>query len=255
VGRIAALLALATLVGVYYGTVKDLPGAGLWWEVAWLAFVVIPAVCGLVLLVLPLARLPVAILASIAAGFLGLALLFGFTGLDELANFAKLGTMAFFAWTFLWFFEELSWVVLVACVVPWVDAYSVWRGPTKTIVNHHASVFSVFSFAFPLPNGTEHFWGLPTFHYEQATHLGLPDLLFFSLFLAAAQRFGLRVYWTWLALSLSFGATMALAIWQNLSGLPALPLLAVGFLVPNADLLWRRLRSSRVRNSAKVAVD
>ena len=236
-GRIAALLALATLVGVYYGTVGDLPSARLWWEIAWLAFVVIPAVCALVLLVLPLARLPVTTLALIAAAFLGLALLFGFTGLHELANFAKLGAMAFFAWTFLWFFEELSWVVLVAFVVPWVDAYSVWRGPTKAIVNKHADVFSLFSFTFPVPDGV--------------THLGLPDLFFFALFLGAAQRFGLRVLWTWLALSLSFGATMSIAIWQNVNGLPALPLLALGFLVPNADLLWHRLRGSRVR----VAVD
>jgi hypothetical protein len=49
VGRIAALLALATLVGVYYGTVGDLPSARLWWEIAWLAFAIIPAVCEVVL--------------------------------------------------------------------------------------------------------------------------------------------------------------------------------------------------------------
>ena len=176
-------------------------------------------------------------LAALGLGFLGLAILLGVTGLHELANFAKLGAMTFLAWAFLWLFEELSWVVLVAFVIPWVDAYSVWRGPTKSIVNHHESVFSAFSFAFPLPDG--------------ATHLGLPDLFFFSLFLGAAFRFGLRVYWTWLALSLSFGATMALAIWGGFDGLPALPLLAVGFLAPNADLLWRRLRRSRTQ----VAVD
>jgi hypothetical protein len=154
-------------------------------------------------------------------------------GLHQLANFGKLASMAFAAWTFLWFFEELSWVVLVAFVIPWVDAYSVWRGPTKAIVNHHASVFSVFSFTFPVPDGN--------------THLGLPDLFFFSLFLAAAARFGLRVLWTWAALSLSFGATMSLAIWWHLSGLPALPLLALGFVLPNADLLWRRLRGARAQ--------
>ena len=236
-GRAPALLGLSALVGAYYGTVTHLPRAGLWWEIAWLALVVMPAVCALVLLVLPLSGLPVERLALIAGGFVGLALLFGLSGLHELANFAKLGAMAFAAWAFLWFFEELSWVVLVAFVIPWVDAYSVWRGPTKSIVNHHASVFSVFSFTFPVPDG--------------ATHLGLPDLFFFSLFLAATARFGLRVVPTWFALSLSFGATMSLAIWWNVNGLPALPLLALGFLLPNADLLWRRLRAAR----AQVAVD
>ena len=227
-GRAAALLVLATVVGVYYGVVADLPTTGLWWEIAWLAVGVIPAVCLFALLLLPLARLPAAVDAAVGIGFLGLALVFGLSGLHVLANFAKLGAMTFLAWAFLWLFEEVSWVVLVAFIVPWVDAYSVWRGPTKSIVNHHATVFSAFSFAFPVPDG--------------ATHLGLPDLFFFSLFLAAAARFGLRVRLTWLALSLSFGATMAIAIWQDVGGLPALPLLSLGFLAPNADLLWRRLR-------------
>ena len=227
-GRAAALLALAALVGVYYGLVGDLPHARLWWEIAWLSFVVIPAVCGLALLLLPLARVPVAVSAAVGVAFVLLAVVLGVSGQHVVANFAKLGAMTFLAWAFLWFFEDVSWVVLVAFVVPWVDAYSVWRGPTKSIVNHHATVFSAFSVTFPVPDG--------------ATHLGLPDVFFFALFLAAAQRFGLRVRLTWLALSLSFGATMALAIWQDVGGLPALPLLSLAFFAPNADLLWRRLR-------------
>jgi hypothetical protein len=237
VGRAPALLVLAAVVGVYYGVVDDLPKAGLWWEIAWLALGVIPAVCAFALLLLPLARMRVAWTAGIGAAFLVLAVATGAGGVHQVANFAKLGAMTFLAWAFLWFFEELSWVVLVALVVPWVDAYSVWRGPTKTIVNHHENVFSAFSFTYPVPDGT--------------THLGLPDLFFFALFLAAALRFGLRVRLTWLALALSFGATMAIAVWQNVGGLPALPLLAVGFLAPNADLLWRRFHGSRTQ----VAVD
>jgi hypothetical protein len=220
------------IVGAYYGAVNDLPKAGLWGEIGWLALVVIPGVCLFALLLLPLVRARVSVLALVGLGFLLLAVVFGVSGLHVPANFGKLGAMTFLAWAFLWFFEDLSWVVLVAFVIPWVDAYSVWRGPTKTIVNHHATVFSAFSFTFPVPDGT--------------THLGLPDLFFFALFLGAAARFGLRVRLTWLALSLSFGATMALAIWQDVGGLPALPLLALGFLAPNADLLWRRLRSPKL---------
>jgi hypothetical protein len=241
VGRATALLGLSALVGAYYATLTDLPSASLWWEIAWLAFVVIPAVCALVLALLPLSRLPVARMMLIALGFLGLTVAFGLSGLHLLANFGKLGAMVFAAWAFLWFFEELSWVVLVALIIPWVDAYSVWRGPTKTIVEKHGSIFSAFSFVFPLP---------PKGHVDQATHLGLPDLFFFSLFLAAASRFGLRVIPTWIGTTLSFGATMALAIWWNVSGLPALPLLALGFLLPNADLLWRRLRAGRAQVAA-----
>ena len=70
----------------------------------------------------------------------------------------------------------------------------------------------------------------------------MPDLLFFALFLGAAARWKLRVRLTWLAMTLSFGATLALTVWFDISGLPALPLLSFGFLAPNADILWRRLR-------------
>ena len=56
------------------------------------------------------------------------------------------------------------------------------------------------------------------------------------------------------ALTASFGATMALAIWCDVSGLPALPLLSLGFLAPNADIIWRRMRDRRERAALTVAV-
>jgi hypothetical protein len=245
VGRAAALLALGALVGTYYGVVGDLPHLSLWWAVAWVGLIVMPAVFALVGLLLPLWRSRGRELFAVGAACLAVAVVLGTTGHNLVANFAKLGAMTFLAWAFLTLFEDISWVVLVACIVPWVDIASVFRGPTKTIVTHHAKVFSAFSFAFPVPGGG-------------AMRLGMPDLLFFGLFLAAAARFGLRVLWTWLALTLSFGATMALAIaWGPGHGLPALPLLSVGFLLPNADLIWARLRrrQTRIGDRADVAVD
>ena len=116
--------------------------------------------------------------------------------------------------------------VFVALLIPWIDAYSVWRGPTSNIVSHHEHVFTSLSFALPIPG--EH----------DAARLGPPDLLFFALFLAAADRFRLRVFWTWLALALSFGATLAIAVGADISGLPALPGLSIAFLAVNIDLLW-----------------
>jgi hypothetical protein len=91
-------------------------------------------------------------------------------------------------------------------------------------------VFSVLSFAFPVPG--EH----------AAAQLGVPDLLFFALFLAAAARFGLRVLPTFVCLVAFLGATIALTVWWNLNGLPALPGIALGFLLPNGDLLWAQRR-------------
>jgi hypothetical protein len=35
---------------------------------------------------------------------------------------------------------------------------------------------------------------------------------------------------------------MALSVAFDLNGLPALPLLALGFLLPNVDLLWKKMR-------------
>jgi len=40
----------------------------------------------------------------------------------------------------------------------------------------------------------------------------------------------------------ALGATIAITVWADVAGLPALPALSVGFLVPNADLFWAQLR-------------
>jgi hypothetical protein len=224
---------LAVALGLYYRFHASLPNTSTWGDVAFLSLALMPAVFLLVYLLLPVRAARDLQLLLVAVAFAVLALLLHAAELDALADFAKLGAMSFIAFWFLNFFEALSWVVLVACIVPWVDAYSVWRGPTKNITEHHGEVFSTLSFAFPVPG--EH----------SAANLGLPDLLFFSLFLAASARFGLRVFATWVLLTASFGATIAVAVAWDKPGLPALPLLSVGFLLANADLLWRLLRAYR----------
>jgi len=228
--RRAAFVALAAVVGVYYGTHQHWFNLSLWWDIAFLAFLVIPAVFGFVYLALPLWHLPPRRLLGTAGVLIVVAVVLQLAGAGPVANFAKLGAMTFLAWAFLRFFEELSWVVLVAFIVPFVDSYSVWRGPTNTIVNKHVQVFDVLSFTFVVPG------------QAGGAKLGLPDLLFFGLYLGAAARWGLRVGWTWVCLTASIGATMALATWWDVGGLPALPLLSLGFLLPNADLLWRAVR-------------
>jgi hypothetical protein len=230
VGRAPALLGLALFGALvaYYELSTHLWHAGIWWAVAWIAFVLMPAVFGLVLIALPLRNARG--LLPVGLAFVVLAVVLTAAHWNVFANFARLGATTFIGWWFLGYFEALGWVVLVAAIIPWIDAYSVWRGPTKSIVAHHEHVFNVLSFAFPVPG--EH----------AAANLGVPDLLFFALFLAAAARFGLRVLPTWAAMVALLGATIAITVWLDLSGLPALPAVALGFLVPNADLLWRRLR-------------
>ena len=238
--RAAAAIVLFAVLFVYYEVDSDLWHAGLWWNVLWIACVLIPAVFALVWLALPLqsARFALPLGAALAL----LAIVLTLAGADILANFARLAATSVLGWWFLGYFEQVSWVVLVACIIPWVDAYSVWRGPTKQIIKGNPHVFDWLSFGFPLPGAQGLF------------QLGVPDLLFFALFLGAAARFYLRVPATWLGLVGALGATIALTVWWDLSGLPALPGIALGFLVPNADLLWRELRRKpRLRDGADVA--
>jgi hypothetical protein len=231
--RVVGFVALSAALGVYYGVHQDLWDASLWWDIAFLGFVLIPAVFGLVWLALPFWRSPALQLLMAAVAFGALAVVLQAADARTPANFAKLGAMSAVGWLFLQYFEEASWVVLIALIIPWVDAYSVWRGPTHQIVTKHEEVFTLVAFAFPVPGE------------NSAAKLGLPDLMFFALFLAAAARFRLRVGWTWVCLTASIGTTMALATWTDVGGLPALPLLSLGFLLPNADLLWRIVRKPR----------
>jgi hypothetical protein len=226
--RTAALAGLVAGLGAYYAAVESLPELPTWWDVAVLALILIPAVFLLVYLVLPLWRAHGLLLLALALGVLAVVLTSA--GLDVVANFVKAGAVTAAGFWFLRYFENLGWVVLVAALVPVIDALSVWRGPTQHIVSEQREVFTALSIAFPIPG-------------ERASaNLGLPDVLFFALFLAATVRFGLRTLWTWLAMTLSFGATMALAVAFDVAGLPALPGLCLAFLGVNADLIWARLR-------------
>jgi hypothetical protein len=235
--RWAALAALAAALGVYYGVSESLWSASTWWDVAFLAVVLIPAVFALVWIALP-------VFGSrfgwvLAAAAVVLAVVSTATGLGAFANFAKLAAVTLVAFVVLSVLDDLPLVVLIACIVPFVDAWSVWRGPTHVIVTQRKSIFTTLSFAFPVPG--EH----------ASANLGLPDLLFFALFLAACVRFRLRPGWTWLAMAASFGATMAVAVWLDLGGLPALPGLSIAFLGANANLLWRKLAPQRLHPNPK----
>jgi hypothetical protein len=234
--RAAAFVALSAALAAYFGLHTRLPELSVWWDVAVIAALVMPGVFATVGLLLPLYRTRWRWLAVLI--FIALAVAFSILDWEAPASFAKLGAATFAGWLFLDFFEEAAWVVIVALVIPWVDAYSVWRGPTNTIVEHHEGVFERLSFAFPVPGE------------DNTANLGIPDMLFFALFLAAAAQFKLRTWLTWLLMTASFGATIAFAVWLDLGGLPALPLLSLAFLLANGDLLWRGLRRARERSAA-----
>jgi hypothetical protein len=236
VGRAAAVLALAVLtaLAVYYTISESLPNLGTWGDVAVVSLGLIPALFALTWLTVPLGRDagPSALAGGVVA-LVVLAVAFEAAGLDVAANFVKFAAVTAAGWWFLAFFEHVTWVLLVALLIVPVDIYSVFRGPTKVIVEEQPRVFDALSIAFPLPG--EH----------NSAQLGLPDVLFFALFLGAAVRFRLRPAPTWALMTASFGLTLVLAVASDISGLPALPLLSAAFLLVNADLIWRRVRAQR----------
>jgi hypothetical protein len=227
--RVAAFVVLAVAVVTWYLVAPHLSPVGLWPAVAIVAAAVLPATLGLVLLALPLWSHRWMLAA--AALFVVIAFLTWKTDWHLASNFAKLAAYTCAGWAFLQLFEALSWVVLVATIIPFVDAVSVFlpKGPTHQIVSHHPHVYSAVAVAFPAPGGG-------------AAYLGPPDILFFALFLAATLRWRLRPGWTWLAMTAMYGLTLVLANAVDVDGLPALPFVSAGFLLANGDLLWRRLR-------------
>jgi hypothetical protein len=226
--RAAALLALLAALALWDAFAGSLPDVANAWDVAVVACVLIPATFAAIWLALPLTAARG--LLPVGLAFAALAVALDVAGAESLFNVAKLAALTLLGFWFLELFQALSWVVAVAVLIPWVDAVSVWRGPTDYVVSEQPGLFDRISIAFRIPG-------------EDATaNLGPPDVLFFSLFLATAERFGLRTAWTWVGMTGLLSLTLVLTASFDVAGLPALPAVCVGFLLPNADLLWRRWR-------------
>jgi hypothetical protein len=224
-----AAAALLVALAAWDAFAGHLPNVAEHWDIVLVAAVLFPATFLVPWLLLPLAAsrwlLVFTLVAGAAAGLLDLA------GLEGGFNSAKIVAFTLFGFWFVQMLEALSWVVLVAAVIPWVDIASVYRGPTRVVVEEQPGVFERIAVSFSVPGE------------DAAARLGPPDVIFFALFLAAASRFGLRLGATWIAMVVCLSTTLALTYAFDLDGLPALPALSVGFVLPNADLLWRTLRT------------
>ena len=238
---IALAVALALLVA-YVAAAQSLWAVSSGADAAIVALLVLPAYTLAVWLALPLWRTPFVVLlfggVSLALCSFALDLL----GVDSLGTIVKLASFATLGFWLLWLFDELWWAALVAVLIPWVDIWSVATGPTRYVTHEHPGFFDHVSVSFPLTG-------------EAASiNIGPPDIVFFALFLAAADRFRLRVGWTWLAMTGFLSLTVALVWWLENGGLPALPAVSLGFLLPNADVIWRHASDTwRARRSAQMA--
>ena len=226
--RAAALAAVVAVLVAWDAGAGVLPDLGHRPDVLVIALIVLPVTFAVPWLALPAAAsrwIPHA-----AAALVALSFLFSLAGFGALFNVSKLLALTAIGFWFMSVFEALSWVVLIALIIPWVDVLSVWRGPTEYIVSEQPSLFDRVSIAFRLPGE------------EYTANIGPPDILFFSLFLSAAARFELRLHLTWISMVGLLSLTLISTDVFDLTGLPALPAIALGFLLPNADLLWKAWR-------------
>jgi len=173
------------------------------------------------------------LLLGFVAG-IGGSIVLTYLGAVPLANVAKLVGAASFGFWIAAQVENVTIVVVIALLIPAVDIFSVFFGPTKAILEGEPSRVGYFVVAFT--------WLGYTFE-EAYSALGISDVFFYALFLACARGFGLRVGWSAVVMAASFVVTVAFALWWR--ALPALPLLSLGFLAVNADLLVAAVRRER----------
>lgn len=224
-------LPLLAALAAWTGLADRLPGVSDRWDVVLVAGALFPATFLVAWLLLPLAGSRSLLAGALATG--AVAVVLHLAGLDGVYNVAKLVAFTLFGFWFVQLLEALTWVVLVAAVIPWVDVASVYRGPTRVVVEEQPGLFERIAVSFAVPGD------------DGAARLGPPDVIFFSLFLAAAVRYGLRAAATWIGMTAALSATLVATYALDLNGLPALPAISLGFLLPNVDLLWRAVREER----------
>ena len=113
-----------------------------------------------------------------------------------------------------------------------IDIWSVASGPTSRLVEAGRDPVDVLSFDIPA-------WGGGT-----AGGLGITDAIFLAMFAAWAWRFGLRRRTTLAGMAAGLLAALVLSVLTE-EAIPALPLVAAGYLLPNLDRLVRRVRPAR----------
>jgi len=124
---------------------------------------------------------------------------------------------------------------LVALAIPIfvaiVDAWSVASGPSSRLSESGARGSDELSFDIPS-------WGGDP---DAASRLGIVDAIFLAMFLVWAQQFGFRPRATALGMVAGLGAAVILSVTLD-RAVPALPLIAIGYWLPNLDRLNDLLR-------------
>ena len=120
-------------------------------------------------------------------------------------------------------------LLLIVVVAAASDLFSVFAGPTKVLVEEDSAVLDFLLLLFP------------TFGSVLGYGLGVSDFIFLALFAAASRSLNLRYLTTLLATCLAtlLALTGGLLVERPL---PAVPFVAVAFVLVNADLILAFLR-------------
>jgi hypothetical protein len=119
-------------------------------------------------------------------------------------------------------------ILLIVAVAAVSDLFSVFAGPTRTLVEEDSPVLDLLLLVFP------------TFGFAFGFGLGVSDFIFLALFAAASRLLNLR----YLATLLCICSATFLALTAGLllgRPLPALPFVAMAFVLVNGDLILASL--------------
>jgi hypothetical protein len=105
-----------------------------------------------------------------------------------------------------------------------VDAWSVANGPSSRLSEGHPRGAAELTFDIPSWGGTP----------GASSRLGLVDAIFLAMFAVWARRFGLRPVATAIGMTTGLLAAVVLSVALD-RAIPALPLMAVGYWLPNVD--------------------
>jgi hypothetical protein len=123
-------------------------------------------------------------------------------------------------------------VLIIVLVAIASDLFSVFAGPTRVLVQEDSPILDGLLLVFP------------TFGSALGFGLGVSDFIFLALFAAASRFLDLRYAAT--LLGVCFAAFLAVTAGLLLQRpLPALPFIAVAFVIVNADLILTSLAKRR----------
>ncbi len=130
--------------------------------------------------------------------------------------------------------------IAVPIFVGAIDVWSVASGPSSRLLDNGTETVDPLSFDLPA-------WG----DMGSAGHLGLADALFLSMFAAWSWRYNLRRGPTIAGLAIGLVASLGLGVALD-RAIPALPLIAAGYLLPNLDRIPALLRHGSAEPDAET---